>query len=55
MSTSGGEVTPLRLVVMALVPTATPVARPPVVMVAILGLPDFQVTLVVRFFVLWSL
>ena len=35
VSTSAGEVTPLRLAVMLLVPTATPVARPPLaVMVA---------------------
>ena len=56
VSTSAGEVTPLRLAVMLLVPTATPVASPPLaVIVATVVVADFQVTEPVRFCVLLSL
>ena len=55
VSTSAVGVTPLRLAVMVLVPTARPVARPALVMVAAAGVADFQVTFVVKFFVLLSL
>ena len=44
VSTSTGEVTPLKPAVMALVPSARPVARPPLVMLAVAGVADFQVT-----------
>jgi hypothetical protein len=40
---------------MVLVPTPAPVAKPPVVMVAVPGVPDAHVTEVVKFCVLLSL
>jgi hypothetical protein len=58
VSTSTGEVTPFKLAVMLLVPTATPVARPPdapLVMVATEVVADVQVTVVVMFCVEASL
>jgi len=55
VSTSAGEITPLKLAVILLVPTPTPVANPPLPMVATVAVPDAQVTDVVRFFVLPSL
>ena len=54
VNTSTGDVTPLRLAVMLLVPTATPVARPPVVIVATEGVADVHVTVLVIFAVLAS-
>ena len=44
VSTSAGDVTPLRLAVMLLVPTAAPVARPPAVIVAMAGEAEDHVT-----------
>ena len=56
VSTSAGEVTPLKLAVMLLVPTPTPVARPPLaVIVATVVVADAHVTDAVRFCVLLSL
>ncbi len=55
VSTSTGEVTPLRLAVMLLVPTATPVANPAAVMVAAAVFDEFQVTCAVTFAVEVSL
>jgi hypothetical protein len=55
VSVTAGEVTPLRLAVIWLVPAATPVATPPVVMVATEVVPDTHVTDPVIFCVLESL
>ena len=55
VNTSAGEVTPLRLAVMLLVPRAIPVASPPEVMVATVVVADVQVTEAVRFCMLLSL
>ena len=53
--TSTGEVTPLKLAVMLLVPTATLVASPVPLMVATEVVPEVQVTWLVMFCVLLSL
>jgi hypothetical protein len=55
VSTSTGEVTPPKLAVMLLVPTPTPVARPPAAIVATEVVPDVQVTVLVMFCVEESL
>ena len=55
VSTSMGEVTPLRLAVMLLVPTPVLVARPPEAMVATVVVTEFHVTVLVMFCVLLSL
>jgi hypothetical protein len=55
VSTSAGEVTPLRLAVMLVVPAAKPVAKPPGVMVAVTVLDEVQAAWLVRFCVLLSL
>jgi hypothetical protein len=47
--------TPVKVALMGLVPTPTPVARPPAVIVATEGVADAQVTEPVRFWVLASL
>ncbi len=52
---STGEVTPLKLAVMLLVPTPTPVARPPEVIVATEVVAEVQVTWLVILAVLLSL
>ena len=52
---SMGEVTPLRLAVTLLVPAPTPVARPVLLMVAVVVVAEFQVTAAVIFCVLVSL
>ena len=44
VSTSTGEVTPVKLAVMLLVPVPTPVARPAALIVATVVVPEFQVT-----------
>ena len=49
VSTSAGEVTPVKLAVMLLVPVPTPVAKPAVVIVATVVVPEFQVTWLVMF------
>ena len=49
VSKSVGEVTPLKLAVMLLVPTPTPVARPVALMVAEPGVAEAQVTWPVMF------
>jgi hypothetical protein len=54
VNTSAGEVTLLSEAVMLLVPTATAVAKPPVVIVAFAGVADAHVTEDVRFWVLLS-
>ena len=51
---SAGEVTPLRLAVMLLVPTPTPVAKPPEAIVVTVVVAEFHVAEVVRFEVLVS-
>ena len=48
-------VTPVRVALMELVPTLTPVAKPPVVIVATEGVAEAQVTEPVRFCVEASL
>jgi hypothetical protein len=55
VSTAAGEVTPLRLAVMLLVPTPTPVASPLAAMVATEVVAEFHVTLAVMLPVLESL
>jgi hypothetical protein len=55
VSTSTGEVTPLKLAVMLLVPTPTPVAKPPAAIVATEVVPDVHVTVLVMFCVEESL
>jgi hypothetical protein len=55
VNTSAGEVTPFSEAVMLLVPTATPVAKPPLVIVALAGVADVHVTEDVRFWVVVSL
>ena len=55
VNTSTGDVTPLKLAVMLLVPAATADARPPAAIVATVGVADVQVTCAVRFCVLASL
>jgi hypothetical protein len=55
VSTSAGDVTPLKLAVMLLVPTPTPVAKPPEAIVATEVVTDAHVTEPVRFCVLVSL
>jgi hypothetical protein len=55
VSTAAGEVTPLRLAVMLLVPTPTPVASPLAAMVATEVVAEFHVTLPVMLAVLESL
>ena len=55
VSTSAGEVTPVRLAVMLLVPVPTPVAKPAVVIVATVVVPEVQVTWLVMFAVVVSL
>ena len=47
VSTSAGEVTPLSAAVMLLVPTPAPVARPVVVIVAVVVVAEFHVTVLV--------
>ena len=51
---SEGEVTPLRLAVMLLVPTPTPVAKPPEAIVVTVVVAEFHVAEVDRFEVLVS-
>ncbi len=55
VSTSAGEVTPVRLAVMLLVPVPTPVAKPAVVIVATVVVPEIHVTWLVIFAVVVSL
>jgi hypothetical protein len=55
VNTSAGEVTPFSEAVMLLVPTATPVAKLPLVIVALAGVADVHVTEDVRFWVVVSL
>src|SRR5208283_3469778 len=55
VNTSAGDVTPLSAAVMLLVPTPTPVARPPAAIVATVVVAEVQVTDAVRFAVLLSL
>ena len=55
VNTSAGDVTPLSAAVMLLVPTPTPVASPPAVMVATVVVAEFQLTDAVMFAVLLSL
>ena len=55
VKTSTGEVTPVRLAVMLLVPVPTPVARPAELIVATVVAPEFHVTWLVMFAVLESL
>jgi hypothetical protein len=55
VNTSAGEVTPFSEAVILLVPTATPVAKPPLVMVAVAGVAEAHVTEDVRFWVVVSL
>ena len=55
VSTSAGEVTPVRLAVMLLVPVTTPVAKPAVVIVATVVVPEVHVTWLVIFAVVVSL
>jgi hypothetical protein len=55
VNTSTGEVTPLKLAVMLLVPTPTPVAKPPAAIVATEVVPDVHVTVLVMFCVEESL
>jgi len=51
---SAGEVAPFRLAVMLLVPTPTPVAKPPEAIVVTVVVAEFHVAEVVRFEVLVS-
>ena len=53
--TSAGDVTPVRLAVMLLVPVPTPVASPAAVIVATVVVPEFHVTWLVMFAVVVSL
>ena len=55
VNTTAGEVTPLKLAVMLLVPTATPVAKPPAAIVATPAVADAHVTEAVSVCVLLSL
>ena len=55
VSTSAGDVTPVRLAVMLLVPVPTPVAKPAVVIVATDVVPEVHVTWLVMFAVVVSL
>jgi hypothetical protein len=55
VNTSTGEVTPFKVAVMLLVPTPTPVAKPPGAIVATEVVPDAQVTVLVMFCVEESL
>jgi len=55
VSTSTGEVTPDSAAVMLLVPTPTPLARPPDVIVAVESVAEFHVTVLVMFAVVVSL
>jgi hypothetical protein len=55
VNTSAGEVTPFSEAVMLLVPIATPVAKPPLVIVAFAGVADAHVTDDVRTWVVVSL
>jgi hypothetical protein len=54
VSVSGGLVTPLNAAVICEVPVATPLARPPAVIVATLVVADTHVACVVKFWVLLS-
>ena len=55
VNTAAGDVTPLSAAVMLLVPTPTPVASPPAVIVATVVVAEFHVTDAVMFAVLLSL
>ena len=55
VSTSTGEVTPVRLAVILLVPVPTPVASPAALIVATVVVAEFHVTWLVMFAVLESL
>ncbi len=55
VNTSTGEVTPVRLAVMLLVPVPTPVASPVELIVATVVVPEVQVTWLVMFAVVVSL
>ena len=55
VSTSTGEVTPDSAAVMLLVPTPTPLASPPLVIVAVESVAEFHVTVLVMFCVELSL
>ena len=55
VSTSTGEVTPVKLAVMLLVPVPTPVASPAALIVATVVVAEFQVTWLVMFAVVESL
>ena len=54
-NTSAGEVTPVRLAVMLLVPVPTPVAMPAALIVATVVVPELHVTWLVMFAVVVSL
>ena len=53
--TSAGEVTPVKLAVILLVPVPTPVANPAALIVATVVVPEFHVTWLVMFAVVVSL
>ena len=55
MSTSAGEVTPVKLAVILLVPVPTPVANPAALIVATVVVAEFHITWLVMFAVVVSL